>query len=111
MAEILQSTSSHNTPPSTSGMKRKADDWGEDGGEDEMEMKKQRLSICESTKASSMLQEHRSISPDSVESLEPSSSAEGNGDVDGDVFDSDNDEDGLPKKDADGRYVYHHHLP
>uniref|UniRef100_A0AC35GMY1 Fork-head domain-containing protein n=1 Tax=Panagrolaimus sp. PS1159 TaxID=55785 RepID=A0AC35GMY1_9BILA len=101
MAEILQNTSkTSSTENSTNIMKRKADEWEAD--EDETEAKRQKLSTT-SDPSTSVLPENeqiRSISPESVESLEPSSSAEGN--VDG--YESDNlDEDGMPKKDSDGR--------
>jgi hypothetical protein len=96
MAEILQNTSkTSSTENSTNIMKRKADEWEAD--EDETEAKRQKLSTT-SDPSTSVLPENeqiRSISPESVESLEPSSSAEGN--VDG--YESDNlDEDGMPKK-------------
>uniref|UniRef100_A0A914Z9I5 Uncharacterized protein n=1 Tax=Panagrolaimus superbus TaxID=310955 RepID=A0A914Z9I5_9BILA len=100
MAEILQSSSNTSSTNATAHMKRKADDW--DADEEETEAKRQKLSSSSDPSTSvlpEMNEQIRSISPESVESLEPSSSAEGN--VDG--YESENDEDGMPKKDADGR--------
>uniref|UniRef100_A0AC34F2A3 Fork-head domain-containing protein n=1 Tax=Panagrolaimus sp. ES5 TaxID=591445 RepID=A0AC34F2A3_9BILA len=102
MAEILQSSSHTSSTNGTTPMKRKAEDW--DADEEEREAKRQKLSASSSSDPSTSvvpgdIEQIRSFSPESVESLEPSSSAEGN--VDG--YESENDEDGMPKKDANGR--------